>query len=742
MQEVIMTESGQWGAGSDLWDYYDVVLGLKSDMLPVVSKAGATISARSSVKAIGKTPSLYNRNREVVGIAGWTDKKSSDKDLERWRREGDYGICIQTRLVRAIDVDVEDSVVAGAVRRFIEERWSGCAVRSRAGSGKFLVAVSVPGVVYKKVMPVAGGMIELLGNGRQFVSEGTHTAGERYVWANRDAMLEARDLETLWNELAEVFATGEVRVELPRREAAGVAGGESREGDGKDDPVLDYLTVLSRGRDGEAFIECPFVAEHTGGVEGSAETSTAYFPAGTGGYEMGHFKCLHAHCVGRGDWEFIDKLGVAASGFDVVTGEEAWEAGSVAVSNRGGEALDRVLDCNDDGKILATVGNLGQVLQRPDLCGRDIRYDTFRDEVVYSVVNCVERWVPFKDTDYTDLRIYLATTGFLPVAKEMIRDVVHYVAVLRRFDTAQTWLNGLQWDGVRRVEGFLSNYIKAEDGPYARAVSNYMWAAMAGRVLDPGCKADAAVIFVGEQYVGKTYAAASLVPDIRYFCEIRLDENENDLARRMRGKLVAEFAELRGLHTKELEGIKAFISRQYEEWVPKYMEFSTIYPRRLFFIGTSNKDEIFSDETGNRRWFPVRTDKSDIEAIIRDREHLWAEAAVLFMVEGVKSCYEKANNLADDVRAEFMIKDDWEDVIADWIREEDTFGKSPSTCEFLRISDIMREALNIDTRNMKTFDSMRVGKILRKLGYSRVQKRENGIKTKVWTKNIDGRTVL
>ncbi len=83
----------------------------------------------------------------------------------------------------------------------------------------------------------------------------------------------------------------------------------------------------------------------------------------------------------------------------------------------------------------------------------------------------------------------------------------------------------------------------------------------------------------------------------------------------MRGRLVAEIGELRGLNTKELESIKAFVTRTHENWIPKYREFATQFPRRLVFVGTTNEDEFLADKTGNRRWLPVEVSKVDVKAI-------------------------------------------------------------------------------------------------------------------------------
>lgn len=220
-----------------------------------------------------------------------------------------------------------------------------------------------------------------------------------------------------------------------------------------------------------------------------------------------------------------------------------------------------------NGTIRATIGNLLMAARRSDYCGYHVGQDRFRDEIMLAPHGTAQ-WRSFGDADYVMLREDLEKMGFEPIPKEGMRDAVLKVASEQAFDSAQLWLGGHKWDRVPRIEQFFTTYLGVVDSPYVRAVALYMWSAMAGRINDPGCQADMVPILIGDQGTGKTSLTRSLVPSEDFHCSIKFTESDDNLARKMRGKLVGEIGELRGLHTKEIEDIKDFVTRRFEEWVP------------------------------------------------------------------------------------------------------------------------------------------------------------------------------
>lgn len=717
-----------YGASPQAWKHWSVKLGLTPHLLPVVSNPTATISPDSSLAALGKVPSDYNFRGQARGFPKWTMRETTREEIEVWAGQPDYGICVQSREggVRAIDIDIPNPRLAKRVRDAIEDLlpWYIFPVRGRPDSGKILLAFRLEGVWPKRVIPVEGGIIEILGDGQQFVAVGTHSSGQRYAWEggmpDDFPLLDEADFLALWDMLVAKFARGEPKIARQRRRI------DEIEVPDVDDPLVPWLLTNWEVHDvdgnGAVHILCPFNDEHT---SESGATATSYFPAGTGGYEQGHFSCLHAHCAGRDDSAFKEALGYTASRFPML--EPIEHGDSVVVPEAKTEMVEQdrpwpLLVRDGSGKIEPTADNLTKLIGREDITGLRVAYDAFRDEIVVAdgaQPHSEARWRPFGDADYIHLRIALERRGVKPMGKEMIRDCLHATAVACEIDLAVQWLARLEWDGVERIERFFPDYLGTADTPYTRALGLYAWTGHAGRVMQPGVKADIVPVLIGEQGFRKSSAIEAIAPIEEMFAVIDLSHMDEDLSRKMRGKLVGELAELRGLASRDAESIKEWITRRNEEWVPKYKEFMTKYPRRLLFWGTGNREEFLADDSGNRRWAPSSVIRPcDTEAIARDRAQLWAEGATRFALEGV--LFGDAERLAAAEHDRFKVADPWHDLIAGWLVKEAMDIGAPCTWEHgLDAQQIASGALNIAAKDVNKIVTNRIVSVLKALGYRR-----------------------
>jgi hypothetical protein len=303
------------GATQKEWATFDLALGLTADLLPVVSDDTVPISTLSKMKGLGKTPSVINGSGQAIGFSGWTKHQASTNDIHKWSKEPRYGICLQTRSVRALDIDVTDDAQALAISNTIRKHLGDLPMRYRENSSKVLFLIELPGEYYKRVFKAEHGIVEFLANGQQCIVCGTHTSGVRYEWAgglpSLIPIVTHEQFEALWTDLTALYAT-----EAAQSSNAPIKH-EVLQNAISSDEVAQFLSehhwVKSGDKDGRLHIRCPFESEHTGD---SADSATTYFPANTGGFARGHFDCRHAHCEARTDDEFKAGVGFNDLSFD------------------------------------------------------------------------------------------------------------------------------------------------------------------------------------------------------------------------------------------------------------------------------------------------------------------------------------------------------------------------------------------------------------------------------------------
>lgn len=432
---------------------------------------------------------------------------------------------------------------------------------------------------------------------------------------------------------------------------------------------------------------------------------------------------------------YARKLGIPPADDFSVVAANGGARGSGDGLGSGGDLPDPAYARHTNGDIKAEMRNAVMTLRRPDLCGFRLAHDLFRDEMTVASPD-TEQWRAMTDADISRLRIRMEDSRYKSVSKELVRDAAVLVADENQHDTAQIWLAGLEsaWDGLRRVETFLIDRFGCEDTPYVRAVSRYLWTAMAGRVMSPGCQVDMCMVLEGDQGLRKTSSIKAMVPGEEHYMIVNFEENEETTARKMRGVLVGEIAELRGLGTKDEDAIKLFMTQRHEKWIPKYKEFSTTFPRRLVFIGTLNLKTVgfLTDETGNRRWLPVHVERADVEGIERDRDQLWAEGARMWRAAGVH--WREVEMLSAPEHLKYLAEDAWEEAILRWLTVGDEFQTEGGGGHRggATIAQIAGGAVGIGLKEITKAVQMRIGAVLKKIGWQKGFMKVDGVTTKAW----------
>ena len=152
------------------------------------------------------------------------------------------------------------------------------------------------------------------------------------------------------------------------------------------------------------------------------------------------------------------------------------------------------------------------------------------------------------------------------------------------------------------------------------------------------------------------------------------------------------------------------------------------------FIGTSNPREFLDDETGERRWLPLRVNVSNMAAVIADRDQLWAEGVRMYRAQGVE--WRAAQTLAVTEHEAFKVGDSWVEVIGQWLETDGMDGHDGPRRgdEPFSLQAVALGALGLDARNLARKDELRIGKVLRMLGFEKHDKKIGYQVLKRWSR--------
>ena len=235
---------------------------------------------------------------------------------------------------------------------------------------------------------------------------------------------------------------------------------------------------------------------------------------------------------------------------------------------------------------------------------------------------------PVEDDDYAAAQAWFNRNGFPRATMEIVIGALRKVCRHRAYDPLRDYLNGLTWDETPRLASWLTTYCGAEASDYTSEVGVRWCVSAVARGLKPGCKADHMLVLEGAQGRRKSSALGALAGE-EWFSDALPQMGTKDAQSYLRGRWIIEAGELEAMR-KEVDAIKAFITRQVETYRPAYGREEVSEPRRCVFAGTTNKDDWQRDETGGRRFWPVRVGEIDVPSIARDRDQLWAEAVSLY----------------------------------------------------------------------------------------------------------------
>jgi len=377
---------------------------------------------------------------------------------------------------------------------------------------------------------------------------------------------------------------------------------------------------------------------------------------------------------------------------------------------------------DDKGRVMWCTENACIILEKHPAWAGVLAYDEFAGLTMLlkpmpgsTTPKATFRPRPLADTDMTTALRWFNRNGFPDANRVTVFDAVGAVAAGNILSPVKHYLNSLTWDRKPRVGTWLATYCGAAPSTLTGKQGKAWLVSAVARALNPGCKADCALVLEGNQGVGKSSALRVLAgPD--WFHDGLHDLHSKDASAGLRGKWIIELPELSAMRRTETEGVKAFLSRDTERYRPAYGRCEVIEPRRCVFAGTTNRTDWLTDDTGGRRFWPVALGKVDLQALARDRDQLWAEAVALHNA-GAKWWLDRDDEAeAASVVATRAADDAWS---ADVLNEVEGLKEVSSRDVFMRLG------IALDKRGKA--ESMRVSGILTRAGWTNTGKFGGGV---------------
>lgn len=398
------------------------------------------------------------------------------------------------------------------------------------------------------------------------------------------------------------------------------------------------------------------------------------------------------------------------------------------------------LALDSGGQIKKTINNAVMILEHDPLLKDKIAIDEFANQGVvlgalpWDKGTDQRPWTDNDDANYANyMELYYDIKG-----KDLLSNTLTIVSGKHKFNVVRKYLKGLKWDGVKRIDTLLIDYLGAEDNPYTRAVMRKSLCAAVTRAMKDFVKYDYMPILAGPQGIGKSTFLSTIGK--AWFSDSLTTFEGKEAAELIQGVWVVEVGELTAMNRQEVNAVKQFLSKVDDIYRAPYGRRTARYPRRCVFFGTSNEVEFLKDDTGNRRFWPIdvgeyEPTKSVWDDLPGEVDQIWAEAYAYYLLGEKLFLTKEIEVIALEVQDEHSDYSALEGNIRDYldtkvptnwldmtVQERRMFLNGNAAYEGelepmdrVCIAQIWAECLNGDIKYLKPQNRNEIARVLRKI---------------------------